>query len=158
MYEVVKKIKVNFVFLEKYLFINHYLFVPFKVIPLRYNILISVLFLMLEAHLTNSFPYSLELFQQNLSLSIHGSLQFWKQEKVPGGQVWWIWGCCWPKNYRQAMTYELAPYRGAITMTWRLETGTHKNLFASQDAALHGVHLIHIHFFDSKSPSTQKHI
>jgi hypothetical protein len=56
------------------------------------------------------------------------------------------------------MTCELVHYRGAITMTSRLETGTHKNLNVSHDAALHGIHLIQIHFFDSDLPSTPKHI
>ena len=45
------------------------------------------------------------------------------------------------------MTFELAHYRGAITMTWRLETGNHKNLYVSPDAAFHVVHLIKIRFF-----------
>ena len=45
------------------------------------------------------------------------------------------------------MTCELVHYCGAITITWRQETGTHKNLFVSQDAALHGVHLVQIFFF-----------
>ena len=51
----------------------------------------------------------------------HGSLQFWKQEKVARVQVWWIRCCYWQKNCEQAMTYKLTLFCGAITMSWCLE-------------------------------------
>ena len=55
--------KGDFLFFSKniYLFININ-FVPFKVIPLRYNTLVPVLFPILEALLICAFWYGLELF------------------------------------------------------------------------------------------------
>lgn len=44
----------RFTFVEKYLFINIY-FVPFKIIPLKYNILMQALFPILEAFLIQTF-------------------------------------------------------------------------------------------------------
>ena len=66
--------------------------------PLRYNTLVPVLFLIHEALLICVFWYSLELYQRcglnhldrGKSPSFHGSFEFWEQEKVAGVQVRWI--------------------------------------------------------------------
>jgi hypothetical protein len=90
------KNKVNFCFYQKnILFINNYEYIiPFKVIPLRYNTLVPVVFSILKELLISTLWYSLELFQRCCfyllnrikSQSFHGFLQFWKQEKVTGAK------------------------------------------------------------------------
>ena len=73
--------------------------VPFKVIPLRYNIVVSALFLILKELLISTLWYSLELFQQFSFFSPQSQqicIFSWfslvlETEKVAVGQVCWIW-------------------------------------------------------------------
>ena len=64
------------------------------------------------------------LFNRSKFPSFHESPQFWKQEKVAGGPSLvntvaeaWLRCCYWPKNYEHAVTWELAHYRGTVTIT-----------------------------------------
>ena len=67
--------------------------VPFKVILLRYNTLVSAFFPILEALLICTFWYALKLSQwfgfyllnRGKTPFFHGSLQSWEHKKVTGG-------------------------------------------------------------------------
>ena len=93
-----KKYREFYIFSKSiYLFMNIY-FVPFKVIPLGYNTFMPTFFPILEALKKIIFcdlvqlllRCRLYLLNRGVASSFHGPLQFWKQEKVTGGQVWGI--------------------------------------------------------------------
>lgn len=103
-------------------------FVPFKVIPLGYNTFMPAFFPILEALKKIIFcdlvqlllRCRLYLLNRGVASSFHGPLQFWKKEKVTGGQVWGIrlaaaplLCCFWPNIRAQATMCEQGRYHGA---------------------------------------------
>ena len=80
-----------------YFFMNIY-FIPFKVIPIRNYTLVPTFFPILEVLQKIIFcdlgqlllRCRVYLLNHGVALFFNGPLQFWKQEKVTGGQVWVI--------------------------------------------------------------------
>lgn len=106
-------------------------FVSFKVIPLRCNTRMPILFPMLKTLLICAFWYGLEVsmapslspqLSQNSGFSVLGTGKWHSGPSLVNVLAEaWLRSCFCPKNYERVMTHQLTHYRAACFMSKRLE-------------------------------------